>query len=120
MSVSGARNRIQSEVSQWDGITSGSHRFGGLEFKLANREIGHVHGDQLVDIPLPKRVRDEVVASAQADPHHVLPRSGWVSVYLNQPGDVERAIEILRRSYAIAKEQSTRKTARNLDSGRQK
>lgn len=117
MSVFGARNRIQSEVDQWDGVTSGSHRFGGVEFKLASREIGHVHGDELVDIPLPKWVRDEVISSARADPHHVLPRSGWVSVYLNEPGDIERAIEILRRSYAIAKEQSVRKIS--LDPGRQ-
>ena len=90
---------------------SGTHRFGGMEFRLGNREIGHVHGDSLVDIPLPKRIRDELVASAEAKPHHVLPRSGWVSVYLNDPSDVDRAISILRRSFEIAKEQKERKAS---------
>ena len=60
---------------------------------------------------LPKRVRDELVASGQAEPHHVLPDSGWVSVHLNDPGDVDRAIRILRRSYEIAAEQRERRAA---------
>ena len=112
MGVFGAGKRIQLEVGHWEGITSSPHRFGGVEFTLGHREIGHVHGDALVDVPLPKRVRDELVASAQAEPHHVLPQSGWVSVYLKNPGDVDRAIWILRRSYQIAQEQRDRRAAR--------
>jgi luciferase-like monooxygenase len=111
MAIFGASERIQSEVGAWDGIANGPHRFGGVEFMLGKREIGHVHGDSLVDVPLPTRVRDELVASGQAEPHHVLPQSGWVSVHLNQPGDVDRAIWILRRSYHIAREQMARKLA---------
>jgi predicted DNA-binding protein (MmcQ/YjbR family) len=42
------------------------------------------------------------VRSGSAEPHHVLPQSGWVSVYLQKPGDVARAIQLLRRSYEIA------------------
>jgi hypothetical protein len=49
---------------------------------LGHREIGHVHGDSLVDIPFPLHVRDELVKGGAAEPHHVLPKSGWVSVYL--------------------------------------
>ena len=114
MPVPGAAQRIQAEVSGWKGIVSAPHRFGGVEFKLERREIGHLHGDFLVDVPLPKPVRDELVASARAEPHHVLPQSGWVSVHLNEPGDVERAIEILRRSFEIARAQRERRMARNL------
>ena len=110
MSVSGASSRIQLEVGNWEGITSSSHRFGGVEFMLGSREIGHVHGDSLVDVPLPKHVRDELVTSGQAKPHHVLPESGWVSVHLKDPGDVDRAIWILRRSYEIAREQIERRS----------
>jgi hypothetical protein len=109
MAVSGAGKRIQSELSQWEGLTSAPHRFGGVEFKLGNREIGHIHGDSLVDVPLPKPIRDELVASAQAEPHHVLPKSGWVSNFLNDPIDVDRAIRILRRSFERAHEQKARR-----------
>jgi hypothetical protein len=111
MSVFGAGTRIRSEIGALEGVTSGLHRFGGVEFMLGSRELGHVHGDSLVDVPLPKRVRDELVASGKAEPHHVLPQSGWVSVYLKDPGDVERAIWILRRSYEIAQEQTERRAA---------
>jgi hypothetical protein len=114
MAVFGAGERIRAEVGSWDDIRSGSHRFGGVEFMIGDREIGHVHGDSLVDVPLPKGVRDELVASGQAEPHHVLPRSGWVSVYLKEPGDVDRAIWILRRSYEIAREQIDRRVARQM------
>jgi predicted DNA-binding protein (MmcQ/YjbR family) len=69
---------------------------------VGRREVGHVHGDSLVDIPFPLGVRDELIRSGAAEPHHVLPKSGWVSVYLRRPGDVARAIELLRRSYDIA------------------
>jgi len=109
MPVCDASKRIESEVSRWDGVSTGSHRFGGVEFLLGHREIGHVHGDALVDVPLPKPVRDELVASAQAEPHHVLPDSGWVSVRLHTPGDVERALWILRRSYELARAQRERR-----------
>jgi hypothetical protein len=109
MAVSGAGKRVESELSRWEGISTGPHRFGGLEFKLGNREIGHIHGDSLVDVPFPKRIRDELVASGEVEPHHVLPRSGWVSVFLNNPGDVDRALQVLRRSFEIAQEQRARR-----------
>jgi predicted DNA-binding protein (MmcQ/YjbR family) len=113
MSVIGAETRIRSEVGALEGVTSGPQRYGGVEFMLGSREIGHIHGDSLVDVPLPKRIRDELVTERQAEPHHVLPKSGWISVYLNEPGDVERAIWILRRSYDIAREQVERRAGKN-------
>ncbi len=99
MPVSGAKERINNAVQDWSGITAQPHRFGGTEYRLGRREIGHVHGDRLVDIPFPKKVRDELVAAGRAEPHHVLPESGWVSIYLRQASDVERAVELLRLSF---------------------
>jgi hypothetical protein len=103
MPVPGARKRIEITLQEWTGIEAQPHRFGGTEYRLGRREVGHVHGDQLVDIPFPKKVRDELVAAGCAEPHHVLPESGWVSVYLNEAPDVERAIELLHLSFEIAK-----------------
>ena len=39
-----------------------------LGVKVGRREIGHIHGDSLVDIPFPKKIRDEIVAAGQAEP----------------------------------------------------
>lgn len=105
MSIRGASKQITETLLAWDGIESHLHRFGGVEFRVGRREIGHIHGDSLVDIPFPKKVRDEIVASGEAEPHHILPESGWVSFYLKEEGDVGRAIQLLHRSYEIAMKQ---------------
>ena len=104
MPVSGAGTKIEHVLGGWPGIEAQPHRFGGKEYRLGRREIGHVHGDALVDIPFPKKIRDELVAAGRAEAHHILPRSGWVSIYLRQPADLERAIELLQFSYEIARD----------------
>ncbi len=105
MAVSGARQKINQAVLNWPGVTAQPHRFGGTEYRLGRREIGHIHGDHLVDVPFPVKVRQEVVAAGRAEPHHLLPESGWVSFYLRQPGDVDRAIDLLQQSFELALKQ---------------
>ncbi len=105
MSVKGAGETIKETVLTWQGVEARSHRFGGTEYRIGRRELGHVHGDILVDLPFPKKVRDEIVAAGLAGPHHILPETGWVSLRLTAPGDIERAIELFRRSYEIALKQ---------------
>jgi len=102
MPVRSAGAQIRAAVLEWPGVEAHPHRFGGVEYRLGARELGHVHGDHLVDIPFPKRVRDEVVAAGLAEPHHILPNTGWVSLYLREEGDVECAITLLRRSFELA------------------
>ena len=43
-----------AEVCAWPGVTTGPHRFGGTEFLVNGKEIGHTHGFSLVDILLPR------------------------------------------------------------------
>ena len=94
-----ASERISEEVLAWPGVTAAPHRFGGVEFRLGRRELGHLHGDRLVDLPFPRRVRDELVAAGRARPHHVLPESGWVSFWIESDDDAEAAIELFRLGY---------------------
>ena len=68
MSVKGAQKSVTEAVTSWPGMTSQSHRFGGVEYVMGKREVGHIHGDHLVDIPFPKKVRDEIVAAGRAQP----------------------------------------------------
>jgi hypothetical protein len=90
---------IKQEVFGWPEVTAGPHRFGGTEFRINNREIGHLHGDRLADLPFPKRMRDEIVGAGRALPHHVLPDSGWVSFHIRGPEDVAAAIALFRLNY---------------------
>lgn len=102
MAVAGALERIVAVVHGWEEVEIRPHRYGGLEFRLGNRELGHIHGDALVDIPFPKAMRNEIVAAGEAEPHHILPNSGWVSVFLRAHEDVGRAIGLLERSFQLA------------------
>ncbi|MDQ3752015.1 MAG: DUF5519 family protein [Actinomycetota bacterium] len=94
-----ASERISREVGSWDGITSRSHRFGGVEFRLGRVELGHIHGDSLADLPFPKAVRDSLIASGRAEPHHVLPHTGWLSRRIRSDWDVGDVIELFRLNY---------------------
>lgn len=108
MPVPDAHARITASVTAWPGVTAQPHRFGGTEYRLGTREIGHVHGDRLVDVPFPTTVRHEVVAAGEAEPHHLLPASGWVSLWLREPADLDRALALLRRSYDLVREKASR------------
>jgi hypothetical protein len=100
MEANGAR--IEHEVASWEGVTVDEHRFGGVEFRLGKRELGHVHGDRLVDLPFKRTVRDMLVETGRAQPHHVLPDSGWVSKRMETDADVDEVIELFRLSYERA------------------
>jgi len=91
--------RIAAALLAWPGVERVPHRFGGVEYRLGKRELGHLHGDTLVDLPFPRKVRDELVAAGRAHPHHMLPDSGWVSFWIESSEDVERAIALFRIAY---------------------
>lgn len=109
MSVRGAQQQITATVLSWEGMTAEPHRFGGTEYRLGTRGIGHIHGDNLVDIPFPTKVRTELVNAGAAEPHHLLKDTGWVSFYLRQTDDIDRAIALLQRSYELAVAQRNRR-----------
>ncbi|HTP13246.1 MAG TPA: luciferase family protein [Bacteroidota bacterium] len=102
---------IQNRVQEWENITLHPHRFGGVEFRLGRREIGHLHGDSLLDIPFPLKVRDNLIAERRVEPHHVLPQSGWISFRLRTPGDTEEAVRLLRLAYELAVDSATTRAA---------
>lgn len=94
-----AKQLLIGQLLAWPEVTQQPHRFGGIEFQLKGTEIGHLHGDHLLDLLLPKALRDQLVVSGRAQPHHMYPNSGWVSLYLTLNEDVATAIEIIRFKY---------------------
>lgn len=91
--------RIELEVGSWAGVTVAPHRYGGVEFRLGRRELGHLHGSRLADLPFPISIRKELVAGGRAAPHHILPESGWVSVWIRSAADADTVIELFRLNY---------------------
>ena len=93
------REAFERALLSWPGVTTKIHRFGGVEFIVNGREIGHLHGHGLLDIPFTRALRDEAVTSGLARPHHIFPLSAWVSFDLHTEGDVPSALLLLHRNY---------------------
>lgn len=104
--------RVLDRAASFPGVVLGPHRFGGTEIRFGRAEVGHVHVDGTVDVPLLRRERDELVRSGTAEAHRFVPDSGWVTVRLVSEPDVERAVSILRRSYERRVETSERRSQR--------
>ncbi len=100
--MEGAGERIRVAVAAWPGVTTEPHRFGGVEFLIGKRELGHLHGDRLADLPFPRRIRDELIAEGRVEEHHVLPDSGWATRRIESDGDVDDVIALFRLQYERA------------------
>jgi hypothetical protein len=95
----GKADRIRDEVGSWDGVTTRPHRFGGIAFYVGRRELGHLHGDHLADLPFPKRIAEELIAEGRALPHHVVRDSGWISKPIRSDEDIEAVLELFGLTY---------------------
>jgi predicted DNA-binding protein (MmcQ/YjbR family) len=95
-----ASERIQAEVESWDEVETGPGRFGSVRFTVGRRELGHLHGDSIADLPLRPEVARKLIASGKARDHrYTPPDSGWVTIELDTDEDAERVIELMRASY---------------------
>lgn len=97
--MASAFEKVEKEVMSWPGVTSGVHRFGGVEFKVSGREMGHMHGSSWADLPFPMDQRNDLVEKGRASPHHILPESGWVTFYVKSDDDVPALLELFRMQY---------------------
>ncbi len=103
------RETVEREVSGWPGVEARPHRFGGVEFRVRGHEIGHLHGSRMADLPFPVRMRKELVAEGKARPHHLLPKTGWVSYYPRGPEDASALVELFRLNYEHLVERGRKK-----------
>jgi hypothetical protein len=70
---------IKEEVLSWPGVTSNPYNLGGIEFRVDKRDMGHIHGRKLADLPFPIEIRKQLIASGKVLPHIIYPESMWVS-----------------------------------------
>jgi hypothetical protein len=101
--------RIRNEILGWPYVTAEPHRFGGVEFSFNKREMGHIHGERVADMPFSMTIRNELVESGRVRPHHVLPQSGWVSYYIDKEDDITAVIDLFRLQYQQLKPRSKSK-----------
>ena len=94
-------DEIETEVSKWDGITIGNHKYGGIQFNRNGREIGHIHGNGMLDIPLTRKLKLQFIEQGKLLDHHTIKDTGWSSFEIHTLTDKDRAIELLRESYEL-------------------
>jgi hypothetical protein len=94
--VEDIRESIEREVAAWEGVTVHPHRFGGVEFRVGKRELGHLH-ETWADLPFTSRIREMLVETGRAESHKFGVR-GWVSRDFD-----DDVIELFRLSYERAR-----------------
>ena len=95
----GLADAIARQVSAWPGVIVEQRGYGFVEFRVGRREIGHLHGSRLADLPFPVRIRKQLVASGKAAPHYLHPETGWVSFHITGDQDVPAILELFRLNY---------------------
>ncbi len=81
--------KIKQELLSWKGVTIHEHNFVTIMFYVDGEEMGHLHGDSIADLKFPEKVSKRLVKEGYVSPHHVIPKSGWVSHEIRDTKDVE-------------------------------
>lgn len=91
--------KIKKELLSWKGVTMHEHNFVTIMFYVDGIEMGHLHGDSIADLKFPAKVSKKLVKEGYVSPHHIIPKSGWVSHEIRDNTDVEKVIELFRLQY---------------------
>ncbi len=108
-----AVDALVGEIKNWEGVeVAAEPRFGGPMFQLGRRQLGHLHDagarGAFADIPLPRVLRDELIADGRARPHSAMPDSGWLTVPVRTAAARAGAVEVFRLAYERARRKGTR------------
>ncbi|WP_295674213.1 luciferase family protein [uncultured Mucilaginibacter sp.] len=91
---------IHYEVLRWEGITECRHKYGGLQFDCSGKEVGHIHGNGILDILFSKKIKEQLLAEGKIKDHHIFANTGWISFYITQKEDAAYAIKLLWLSWS--------------------
>jgi hypothetical protein len=92
-----AISAVEKQTQWLADVKLGVHRYGGIGFFVRGKEMGHIHGNGLLDCLVGRENRDLLLrASAGVTAHHVFPQSGWISLFVKDRDDVERALELIQ------------------------
>jgi hypothetical protein len=105
---------IEREVLRWPGVTSEPGRFGATSFRYGKREIGHIHRDQIADLPVTPQMREEILSQGRASPHRAGVK-GYISYPVYDQEDLSAVLEILGWNYDRARTAAERRGSRDAE-----
>jgi hypothetical protein len=111
---------VEREVLAWPGVNkeefAGGRGQGGFLvppatlFRFGRREIGHLHHTGEADLPFPRKIYDELIATGRARPH-AAGFAGVVTYIVRELDDVPGVVDLFRMNYeraqAVARSGST-------------
>ena len=106
--MEGNASAIEREVLRWPGMRKEPGRFGATSFRYGKREIGHLHGDTIADLPVTTEMKEDLMARGRARPHQAGVK-GYVSYPLEGEEDVAAVLRILNRNYDRARAAAERR-----------
>lgn len=95
-----AREQITEEVTSWPGVEAGPGDRGEFAFKVGRRELGHLHGDEVLHTGFPRKMWIELREQGRIDYHPVFPdKKGPAARRIDTQDDVRDVIVLLRLNY---------------------
>jgi len=95
---------IEEEIEQWPGTHISMHKYGGIQFNVGDKEIGHIHGNGAVDMLLSLKIKNELLKEGKVNDHHTFKNSGWITYYLNDKDKSAYPIRLFKLSYDLKKQ----------------
>jgi hypothetical protein len=93
--------QLINNVKEWPEIETHAYIYGGTEFRLFNKSIGHVHSNGMLDLPFVKHLRKVLLEKNLVQIHHVHSTINWVSYLIENPEKTKEAEHFLLLSYCI-------------------
>lgn len=90
---------IEAEITSWQNTSVTAHKYGGIQFNKHAHELGHLHGNGLLDVLFSRNQKALVMKQYPVQDHHVFKNSGWVSFRIKTDKDKQMAIDLLRHAY---------------------
>lgn len=99
-------NKLINEIQIWEGIEIRPHTFGGFQFKMNGMDIGHIHGDKIVDLPLSSHIQLKISLlkeknnnNIKLSNYHIYPGSKWIVYYLKDDSDISTVLRDFKFQY---------------------
>jgi hypothetical protein len=102
-------DEIEQEVLSWKNTSVQIHKYGGVQFNVGTKELGHIHGNGLLDILFSRSVKSQLIQEGRVKEHHTFKNSGWATLQIENTPDKDLAIELLKFSHLTVSHEATSK-----------
>jgi hypothetical protein len=91
-----AIRKARREIASWPNVKQSRHKLGGSQFNWRGEELGHIHSNGVADLRFNASEKTEAISNHLAEPHHVNPKSTWVSYFIVRGDQVGAVVALFR------------------------